>query len=203
MAAEFNAESPVIWRDNLKFADEDIEKVSSLILADEEFYNDTSDSVEGSSIHTTYHAPPDSRPELLFLESYKEVISEIVLDLGLYECDTKFNYWCQIYDGGHENHFHLNALVPVSFVHFVRPTETKCFYFVTRDLERLYPKQDPGDIIAFSSWTPHGVDQSIGNARMTIAGNIVSNMMRAPGSPDYQIPREVRKGLYITEHLQD
>ena len=39
-------------------------------------------------------------------------------------------------------------------VHFVRPTEKKCFYFVTKDVGKLYPKQDPGDVIAFPSWTP-------------------------------------------------
>ena len=201
MTAEFDAESPVIWRDNIKFNDEDIEKVHSEIVSRDEFICD--DSGKGILYTTFNHDDIFDRPEVFFLDVYKEVIAEMVNDLGFYASETKFDYWCQVYDGGHMNHNHLCASTLLSFVHFIKPTDTKCFYFVSRDGEPLYPKQDPGDIIAFTSWAPHGVDESKGIERMTVAGNLVSNMVRAPGAPAYQIQRKVRDGLYITEHLKD
>ncbi len=201
MSVEFDAESPIIWRSNLKFNDEDIEKVRSEIISREDFFTHSESGV-GSMYSTYFLKDAFSRPEVLFLDSYKEIVGEMVRDLGLYDSQTTFDYWCQIYDGSHGTHYHLCATVPLSFVHFIRPTDTKCFHFVTRDGKHLYPKQDPGDIIAFTSWAPHGIDESKGSERMTVAGNVIAEMVRAPGAVDYQIPRKVRGGLYVTEHLK-
>ena len=149
MNVEFNEESPVIWRDNLKFSEQDIQKVHSEIVSNENFLT-YSESGIGSMYSTYFASDVFSRPEIHFLDSYKGVVNSIVNDLGLYESETTFDYWCQVYDGSHGNHFHLSAIVPISFVHFIRPTDTKCFYFVSRNGKHLYPKQDPGDIIAFT-----------------------------------------------------
>ena len=201
MSVEFDEESPVIWRDNLKFSEEDIQKVYSEIVSTDNYLT-YSESGIGSMYSTYFERDVFSRPEIHFLESYKKVVNDIVNDLGLYESETSFDYWCQVYDGSHGNHFHLSSQVPISFVHFIKPTDTRCFYFVSRNGKHLYPKQDPGDIIAFTSWAPHGIDESKGNERMTVAGNVIAGMIKAPGSVDYLIPRKVRNGLYITEHLK-
>ena len=202
MSVEFDAESPIIWRSNLKFSDEDIDKVRSEIISNREVFLTHSETGVGS-MHSTYFIKDVfARPEVIFLDSYKKIVGEMIMDLGLYDSETTFDYWCQIYDGSHGIHYHLSAQVPLSFVHFIRPTDTRCFYFVTRNGEHLYPKQDPGDIIAFTSWAPHGIDESKGNERMSVAGNVLAEMIKAPGATDYQLPRKVRRGLYVTEHLK-
>lgn len=199
---EFDEESPIIWRGNLKFSDEDIEKVRSEITSRADFLTQSESGV-GSMYSTYFTEDKFDRPEILFLDFYREVVSGMIQDLGLYESETSFDYWCQIYDGSHGTHYHLTANIPLSFVHFIEPTDTKCFHFVGRNGNHLYPKQDPGDIIAFTSWYPHGTDESIGNERMVVAGNVVVEMIKAPGSRHYQIPRKVHNKLYITEHLKD
>ena len=84
-------------------------------------------------------------------------------------------YWVQIYDeqagGGHPVHDHWTPDCMISFVHFVKVPKQNCFYFQAQ--ERIYPKQDQGDIIFFPSWASHGVDPVIEcKDRIVLAGNV-------------------------------
>ena len=84
-------------------------------------------------------------------------------------------YWVQIYDdkaaGGHPTHDHWIPDCIISFVHFIKVPKQNCFYFKAD--EKMYPKQEEGDIIFFPSWATHGVDPVINcNDRIVLAGNI-------------------------------
>ena len=198
MESYFDSESQIIWRGKLELDEEVLSKVYDEMISREELKT-TRDSGLGVLYTTFFHDDIHDRPEIAFLDDYKKLVEDMVYSLGLYESENEFDYWCQVYDGSHSIHSHWSPIVTVSFVHFVRPTEKKCFYFVTKDVGKLYPKQDPGDVIAFPSWTPHGVDESYGNERLTIAGNIMVRVKKSPTEDFTAETTVVRKGLYITE----
>tara|TARA_B100001057_G_scaffold357185_1_gene359191 strand:- start:82 stop:678 length:597 start_codon:yes stop_codon:yes gene_type:complete len=92
-----------------------------------------------------------------------------------YLSDPTLSYWVQIYDeqagGGHPVHDHWGPDCMISFVHFVKVPKQNCFYFKAE--EKIYPKQDEGDIIFFPSWASHGVDPVVEcRDRIVMAGNV-------------------------------
>ena len=92
-----------------------------------------------------------------------------------YLTNPTLSYWVQIYDeqagGGHPVHDHWTPDCMISFVHFVKVPKQNCFYFQAE--EKIYPKQDEGDIIFFPSWASHGVDPVVEcNDRIVLAGNV-------------------------------
>tara|TARA_B100000902_G_scaffold287494_1_gene273673 strand:- start:546 stop:1148 length:603 start_codon:yes stop_codon:yes gene_type:complete len=85
------------------------------------------------------------------------------------------SYWVQLYDdkaaGGHPIHDHWSPDCMISFVHFIKVPKQNCFYFKAD--EKMYPKQDEGDIIFFPSWASHGVDPVVDfDDRIVLAGNV-------------------------------
>tara|TARA_B100001989_G_C24330937_1_gene359962 strand:- start:9 stop:551 length:543 start_codon:yes stop_codon:yes gene_type:complete len=61
----------------------------------------------------------------------------------------------------------------LSWVHFVKVTEQKCFYFYIDD-KKIYPEtQSSSDIIFYPSYAMHGVDKMTeGDERFVVVGNI-------------------------------
>lgn len=163
----------IVWRSNFKF-DED--KIDQIILETTKNYPVISEEDVGLS---SSFFEPDlfKRPEAIFLDTYSEKIASAMKDLGLHHrSHYSFDHWLQVYSSDiatHKVHDHYSSMVILSWVHFIRPTEDKCFYFYDSEANKTYPKQDKGDFIIFPSWALHAVSGKKG--RSVIAGNIVLN----------------------------
>jgi len=191
-------ESLVIWRGNHKHDSDDIDNIISSLIDIPESKRECGVGI----LYTSFFIKDIfERPEVVLVDSYKDIVSQIITDLNLGSGESSFNYWTQVYDGEHNEHMHFSANIPISFVHFVRPTEKKCFHFVGSDGKKHYPQQDEGDIIAFPSWALHAIDESYGNMRMTIAGNILFTSISTPKNDFTSRITVVREGLYITENF--
>ncbi len=121
-----------------------------------------------------------------------------------YLTNPTLSYWVQIYDeqagGGHPVHDHWTPDCMISFVHFVKVPKQNCFYFQAE--EKIYPKQDEGDIIFFPSWASHGVDPVVEcNDRIVLAGNVsVGSFMSKQSSREtirWKLTKS--KGSYLWE----
>jgi hypothetical protein len=195
---DYSSENLILWRGRYEHDPDTIDNVVSKIIDMPETKRECGNGV----LHSTFFIDDIfKRPEVELLDSYKEIVGQICLDLNIISCQTSFAYWSQVYDGEHTEHLHASADVLVSFVHFVRPTDKKCFYFSQSDGQRFYPKQEPGDIIVFPSWALHGIEESYGNIRMTIAGNILFSTISTPNNDFFSTIKKVREGLYITENF--
>ena len=194
----YNAESPIVWRGEYHFPDDEIDSVKEKIIS----LTESKESQGVGKIYSTFFIPDIyKRPEVVLLDTYKEIVSQIAIEMNFSNSEFSLNYWCQIYDGSHGAHMHYSAEIIYSFVHFIRPTERECFYFSGQDGRKYYPKQDKGDIIVFPSITSHGIDESYGTERMTIAGNLVFSSVMAPDDKSWCKISEIRKGLYVSEYL--
>ena len=193
METERSSESMVIWRANQELDPSDLTRLSNEMKLCE----DHPDSGSGTIKTSFYIEDVYKRPEIFLLDFYSELTKQIVDDMSLGNSSTAFNYWCQMYDGSHDIHEHYSAEILISFVHFVRPVG-KYFYFLGPGGEKLYPRQDDGDVIAFPSWATHGIDPSYGKDRITIAGNIIFNELHVPDGVVHKI-HKIRNNLFITE----
>ena len=117
-------------------------------------------------------------PELGFLKNfYKDRVDEIAKDQAFYH-NSSYNYefWVQLYNKnathGIHTHFGLGKNVVISFVHFLRTTNTQCLRFTnTKEIE--IPQQEEGDFIVFPSYVSHQVVSHTSNYnRIVVAGNI-------------------------------
>ena len=114
--------------------------------------------------------------ELSFLKSfYKDRVDEIAKDQTFYNNSLiGFEFWAQLYDKGaiHGVHTHFASDNVISFVHFLRTTNTNCFRF-TNGEEVEIPQQQEGDFIVFPCYASHEVlTHSSDYNRIVVAGNI-------------------------------
>ena len=195
---EYNAESPIVWRGNYTLPNTEVDDVISNIT-NMDVTRQTNGSEVGEIYSTYYVDDIYTRPEVVFLDLYREIVTQMSIDMCFSESKFSLDYWCQIYDGSHTKHMHFGGSVPYSFVHFVRPTEDKCFYFCGPYGKKYYPRQEPGDIITFPSMSLHGIDASYGRMRMTIAGNLEFSQVKTPDSNIFANITRIRSGLYTTE----
>ena len=113
-----------------------------------------------------------------FLDYYKDLIHEMMLELGMWSCKYQFQIWTQCYNNktqGHEPHNHFSGKELISFNHILTPTKKRCFYFMDNDGNKIYPdKQDCGHFYAWSPWIMHGADpvEESDVNRLIVAGNI-------------------------------
>ena len=186
----------VLWSTNV-LPDFDYEKIRREIIAIPETQNIN----EVGTVYSTYYLPDlNSRPEVVMLDFYKELLLEATGHLGLNQCQFGLNYWCQVYDGLHDAHDHYGPETLLSFVHFINPVRD-CFQFLDSNEKVCYPKQEPGDFIIFPSWASHRVDASYGKDRMVIAGNLHFDYIRSmDGNKNYK-NTSVRQGLTVTEKI--
>jgi hypothetical protein len=201
LKVQYNAETPIIWRGEYHFPMSKIDNLRDEVVGMEDCRRiKVPKDHETGEIYSTYFINDVfKRPEVTLLPVYKDIISQVSIDMNFVDSDFSINYWFQVYDGSHESHMHFTAMSPYSFVHFIRPTEEKCFYFSGSDGSKLYPKQDPGDIIVFPSMILHGVDASYGKTRVSIAGNIMFSTVRTPCTNTGVKITEIRAGLDVTE----
>ena len=66
-----------------------------------------------------------------------------------------------------------------SWVHFIKPSSKKCFYFVNHKGDKTYPEQNEGDFIIFPSWAAHSVDPNQDkDDRIVTAGNVFAETIK-------------------------
>ncbi len=134
---------------------------------------------EKANYYSSYYTPPNERPEKKLKKFYNSIIDKASKKLTLYNRFEFENYfWMQLYTkngGTMESHHHYNPTTIFSWVHFIRPTQTKCFHFLNHKNEKIYPDhQDKGDFILFPSYLLHAVDvNKLEYDRVIIAGNII------------------------------
>lgn len=177
----------ILWTDNFNLDSQKLDKAieETLKIPDCLVKVDTTERY-----HSTYYISDIfEHPEIVFLEEYKDVITKFMKSVGLYEKSSfTFNHWMQVYQGnqiGHPVHEHFKYNTFFSWVHFLRPTKDKCFFFIDGQGNKVYPEnQNPGDFIIFPSWADHGVEPINENGdekRVVIAGNISCNVMKLCG----------------------
>lgn len=110
---------------------------------------------------------------------YSDVVENIIKKLGLYHISQyDWEYWIQMYNSNtdsHTIHNHFSGSEIISWVHFVKTTGQKCFYFNGENKTKFYPEdQNDNDLIVFPSYLFHGVDPIIqkNKNRIVVAGNI-------------------------------
>tara|TARA_B100000427_G_C15456486_1_gene572038 strand:- start:593 stop:1186 length:594 start_codon:yes stop_codon:yes gene_type:complete len=170
--------NPILWECNCHIDDKVVDDLMQQLYNDD-IFNDK------MKYYSSYYLDESIRPDnILFEENgvYYNIITQVLRDMGFaHRSDITVRHWMQLYDpnntGDHTVHDHYSPLVLLSFIHFIRPTDTKCFYFEDSDGGKLYPKQDKGDFIVFPSWLQHGVDPNTYQERSTIVGNIVFNRL--------------------------
>ena len=120
---------------------------------------------------------PGKNPEIIWNDVYGLIIADLLTDVGVYKTSQySYNYWSQYYtrNGSHYIHNHFNTANTLSFVHFLKVTDTPLFRFT--NLENEYftpPKQNEGDFLCFPSWVWHEViPNESDQERLIVAGNI-------------------------------
>ena len=182
----------IIYRDNLHL-DESKLSIDNLIT------KITTDKSCLSSIdhhHSTYFLPEADRHDKVYAEQYVDHLYDLLDKEWLPDGTVKISFWTQVYKGsGHGTHSHFRYNIPLSFVHFLRPSKKDCFHFVLGD-RKEYPKQEAGDFIIFPSWAKHAIDPCPEDEyRATIAGNIIMNSYVSNSIGYYYLPISSRTNL--------
>ena len=166
--------NPIFW-----YGDEEID--DNLLSDVVEIVKDMGDNIRcpTQKFYSTYFI--DNRPEYIFERFYGSIIKEVLDDVGLSErMKYKNNFWMQIYESkisiAHSVHDHFTTHEMFSWVHFVRPTQQKCFFYIDSKGNKTYPDQHQNRFIVFPSWLQHGVDpldNETTQERVVIAGNVM------------------------------
>ena len=170
----------IIWKTNNNIPKDTIDPIVSDIKKDDRSFR------KEENFYSSYHLPVKDRPEEKLSPLYNDIILEGVTKLGLSgRSDLTVPYWMQIYEkggGGYGFHMHFTGQEIISWVHFLRPSSKKCFYFMDSNGEMTYPHQNEGDFIMFPSWMMHGVDPNTEDEdRCVVAGNIILDKIECPG----------------------
>lgn len=143
--------------------------------------------------YSSYYIDIDTRPENILIGMYGEIIKKVTSDLGLYHrSQYKYPYWMQVYEPNksscHNCHDHFNGNTFLSWVHFIKATDKKCFCFVDSDDKKTFPDtQKTGDFIVFPSWAQHEVlSNDADENRAIIAGNIEFSFLSSDHELDNQ-----------------
>ena len=142
---------------------------------------------------STFYYKDFERPDRVFTERYDEIMQDIVKEQGMFT-STKYLwlFWSQLYfhNGCHPVHNHATHNDEsikhikdykdfVSWVHFIKTPNEKCFRFIDKDGQCYYPEeQNNGDLIVFPSYLWHEVTPNISKEeRFVTAGNIAFTYM--------------------------
>ena len=163
----------VLWRDNFSLDSEKLEETIEKVKTRKDCR-----VYEEENYSSYYVSGLFDRPEIVFLDDYSDMIHKFMKHVNLFDKTSfSFDHWMQVYtnvQSGHEEHDHFKSSTFFSWVHFIRPTKNKCFYFTKHGGEKVYPEQNSGDFIVFPSWAKHGVDANTEDVeRVVIAGNIM------------------------------
>ena len=129
------------------------------------------------NFHTSFYMNEEERPDQVFFGEYYNDLGREICDELFLTGRGEFNYetWMQLYtehSQTFESHDHFSGNELLSWVHFIKIGEDKCFHFISADGKKMYPKQEEGDIIVFPPWIYHAADPPSEGERVIIAGNI-------------------------------
>ena len=139
------------------------------------------DTIYGKHWTGYYKTDAGSYQDTELLSTYTPKLVEILKKIKLYGTGI-FSYssiWGQLAKEGvpcyikeHNHYKHPKQML--SWVHFVKVPEQKCFYFC-KNGEKSYPvHQKSGDLMVFPSYLYHGVDERKNlDERFVIVGNII------------------------------
>ena len=162
----------ILWSSNETIEDDVIDSIIEKLKNHPLCYN------KEANYYSSYYTPTNERPEKKLGKFYDSIIKKASKKLTLYNrFDYDNYYWMQLYtkDGGTiDAHHHFHPTTIFSWVHFIRPTDNKCFHFVNHANEKNYPiQQKKGDFILFPSYMLHAVDvNKLDVERVVVAGNI-------------------------------
>lgn len=163
---------------NIKFPEQEVEQViAELKRSCEELIR------RDEPLLSSYYLKEHQRPDKIWNKTYSKLHEDVVKRIGMYTTTQyQYQYWSQLYnkDVGHGPHHHHRMKVAnfssiLSWIHFIKPTETKCMKFLDCDGNEFYPpEQNAGDIIVFPSYQWHRVEpkKDIGG-RFICAGNLI------------------------------
>ena len=186
----------ILWRTKLHLPEEQVDEVISSIKLQ---------CAEYGGQYSTYNTNP--RPESIFIDTYMEVLANAAKAMGLYHRSSYRNImWAQLYINGgqHAIHDHSGGYLGFSWVHFVKPTSSKCFHFVDSMSNKTYPDQDAGDFIVFPQWAQHAVDpNNTMDERFVIAGNIlITELLKDdPVNPLKFITTTIPNSITVSQHI--
>ena len=108
---------------------------------------------------------------------YDKIIKQALFRLTISYASFKQFIWAQIYLGSwewekdaHEKHNHHSETIQLSWVHFIKTPDKKCFRFTTTFVP---PNQGDGDFILFPSWAVHEVLPHYEKTdRIAVVGNV-------------------------------
>ena len=169
----------IIWKTNYNIPKEEIDSLISDLKKDDRSFG------KDIKFYSSYYLPVSERPEKKITSVYNDIITKGSKQLGLFNrADLTVPFWMQVYpkDGGaHKFHMHFCGQEILSWVHFLRPSSKKCFYFIDSDGKQIYPHQNEGDFIIFPAWALHGVDPNTDDDdRVVVAGNVLLTRIEAP-----------------------
>tara|TARA_Y100000401_G_C8225379_1_gene175435 strand:- start:40 stop:564 length:525 start_codon:yes stop_codon:yes gene_type:complete len=134
-------------------------------------------------LYTTY---AQNNKHLKFLKNfYQGIVDEICKEQTIYtKSKIKYEFWIQIYDKYSEHpihdHFNMNQNTVISWVHFLKVTDTTVFRF-TDGINTVIPPQEEGDLIVFPSYVSHQVaNHNFDFNRIVVAGNISLMSIQEP-----------------------
>jgi hypothetical protein len=186
----------ILWNHHDKLSDDIVVKIKN--IAQNNFQ-------ENQILYTTYES---TTPHELLSDYYALIQEKMMKDLYLFH-RTKYYWslWVQMYNdktNGHPEHDHFGGNNIISWVHFIQTSNQKCFYFVGLDGNKIYPNhQSSGDIIAFPSWSLHGVDKVTENNfdRIIVAGNIKLSYIEQPNEVAHESNCFHNTTLWITNYV--
>jgi hypothetical protein len=169
----------IIWKTNYNIPKEEIDSLISDLKKDDRSFG------KDIKFYSSYYLPVSERPEKKITSVYNDIITKGSKQLGLFNrADLTVPFWMQVYPkdcGAHKFHMHFCGQEILSWVHFLRPSSKKCFYFIDSDGKQIYPHQNEGDFIIFPAWAIHGVDPNTDDDdRVVVAGNILLTRIEAP-----------------------
>ena len=142
----------------------------------------TSKSVPIGEHWTGYYKNEQGHLDTELVSTYTPKLIEILKLFNLYGKRRIYSFnsiWGQLSKEGRkccmkEHDHYTNSDDMLSWVHFVKVPQQKCFYF-KKGGEKIYPFfQSSGDLIVFPSYSLHGVDERRDlDERFVIVGNII------------------------------
>ena len=124
---------------------------------------------QNESMYTTFPNYDICEPLYGF---YNRLIKRALFGLTLLHAGFDQSIWAQIYvkgTDGHHKHNHHSVHDQLSWVHFIKTPDKKCFRFTNG----FVPPQDDGDFILFPSWAVHEIQpHSEKDDRIVTVGNV-------------------------------
>ena len=164
---------------NIKFPEKEINKVIEESITLSEVRPMNAGKIPDNTHLTTFFLEADKRPDKIWSRRYSKIMENLIKQLGVFTTTQYvYEYWSQLYfkEGLHDVHHHQERAdySAISWVHFLRTPQEKCFVFLDQDGQKYIPEdQHDGDLIFFPSYLWHEVlPPRNNNKRLVVAGNL-------------------------------